>query len=268
MAEADPYALYAIRYAHMAERRAAENFIGGDPHDGPMPMDYFIWAAVNASHRFVIDTGFNAETARRRQRQFLRCPAASLAHIGLDAGAIEDVVVTHMHYDHIGNFDLFPRARFHLQDREMAFATGRHMGHQTIRYAFDVETVVGLVRELYRDRVRFHDGTALLAPGFSLHWVGGHTAGLQVVRVWTRRGWVVLASDASHYYANMEATRPFPIVFHMGDMLEGYRTLRHLADSPRHIIPGHDPLVLARYPAPSPALDGIVARLDVEPGTD
>jgi glyoxylase-like metal-dependent hydrolase (beta-lactamase superfamily II) len=99
----------------------------------------------------------------------------------------------------------------------------------------------------------------------SVHHVGGHTAGLQCVRVWTARGWVVLASDASHLYANHEQGRPYPIVYNVGDMLEGFRTLQALADSPAHVIPGHDPLVLERYPAAAPALEGIVARVDVAP---
>jgi len=111
--------------------------------------------------------------------------------------------------------------------------------------------------------VRFHDGDAELAPGISLHYIGGHTMGLQVVRVATRRGWLVLASDASHFYANMEQVRPFPIVYNVAEMVEGYERLRALADSPAHIIPGHDPLVLERYPAPpDSALQGIVSRLD------
>jgi glyoxylase-like metal-dependent hydrolase (beta-lactamase superfamily II) len=86
--------------------------------------------------------------------------------------------------------------------------------------------------------------------------------GLQAVRVRTRRGWVVLASDASHFYAHLEQERPFPIVWSVADMVEGYRRLRELADSPAHIIPGHDPLVLERYPAPSRDMEGIVVRLD------
>jgi hypothetical protein len=82
------------------------------------------------------------------------------------------------------------------------------------------------------------------------------------VRVSTRRGSVVLASDASHFYANMEQQRPFPIVWSVADMLAGYDRLRGLAASPGHIIPGHDPLVLERYPAPTKELQGIVVRLD------
>jgi len=260
----EPFEIYAIRYASM-DRRGDEVFIGGDPHAGPIGMDYFVWVVLGKRQSFIVDTGFDAETAARRGRKFLRCPAESLKHLGLDAGEIKDVIITHMHYDHIGNFNRFPRATFHLQDREMAYATGRHMCHPAMSGAFDVENVVGLVREVYRGRVRFHDAPAELAPGLTLHPLGGHSAGLQVVRVWTRRGWMVLASDASHYYANMEEGRVFPIVYHVGDALEGYRRLRELASSPAHIIPGHDPQVMNRYQAPKRELEGIIVRLDEEP---
>jgi len=75
----------------------------------------------------------------------------------------------------------------------------------------------------------------------------------------------VLASDASHFYANMEQERPFPIVYNVADMLAGHKRAYALASSRQHVIPGHDPLVLQRYPAPVPELKGFIARLDVEP---
>jgi glyoxylase-like metal-dependent hydrolase (beta-lactamase superfamily II) len=98
----------------------------------------------------------------------------------------------------------------------------------------------------------------------TVHLVGGHSRGLQFVRVRTRRGWVVIASDASHYYANFEQGRPFPVVYDVGEMLEGYGTMRRLASSPAHIVPGHDPLVLQRYPA-QPGGPADIVRLDSEP---
>jgi glyoxylase-like metal-dependent hydrolase (beta-lactamase superfamily II) len=185
--------------------------------------------------------------------------------LGLEPGRVRDVIITHMHYDHCGNHHLFPEATFHLQDAEMAYATGRCMCHGVLAHTFEAEDVCAMVRRLFSGRLRFHDKVDELAPGLSLHQIGGHTMGLQAVRVWTRRGWVVLASDASHFYANMEQKRPFPIIYNLGDMLEGYAALERLASSHQHIVPGHDPLVLRRYPAPKPGLEGIVARLDVEP---
>lgn len=253
--------VYALKYAHH-ERRASENFIGGDPHDGPMPLDYFVWLARSGGREIVVDTGFSAAMAAKRSREHLRCPAEALALLGCEARAVKDVVITHLHYDHVGNFELFPAAEFHVQDLEMRYATGRYMRHGVFRGAYEVEDVVGMVRRVYAGRVRFCDGDAEIAPGVSVHLVGGHTMGLQVVRVATRRGHVVLASDAAHFYANMEQVRPFPIVWSVADMVAGYARIAALADSPAHIVPGHDPLVMARYPAPSAALEGIAVRLD------
>ncbi len=255
------YEVYAIKYAHH-ERNASANFLGGDPHDGPMPMDYFVWLIRGQGREIVVDTGFNVAMAAKRGRSVTLPVEEGLRLMGVNAAQVKDVAITHLHYDHVGNFDLFPAASFHLQDLEMQYATGRCMATEAMRHAYEVEDVAGMVRRVYAGRVRFHDGEGEIAPGVTLHHVGGHTMGLQIVRIATRRGWVVLASDASHYYANMEQERPFPIVYNVGDMVEGWHRARALADSAAHVIPGHDPLVLARYLAPAKDLEGVVARLD------
>lgn len=256
-----PFKVYAIRYATV-ERHASENFIGGDPHERGMDMDYFVWVAASDDKTWIIDTGFNKAAANKRKRSFLRCPAESLQLLGIDAAKVEDVIVTHLHYDHIGNFDLFPRARFHLQDAEMAFATGRYMGKQYFSAAYEVDEVVAMVRNVYAGRVQFHSGDTQLAPNISLHLIGGHTRGLQAVRLWTAAGWLVLASDASHYLANMHEGRPFPIVAEVTAMADGWDKLGTLVSDPSRIIPGHDPEVMRCFPAPSPELEGIIVRLD------
>jgi glyoxylase-like metal-dependent hydrolase (beta-lactamase superfamily II) len=265
MAESGHWEVYAIKYGHHADRRAAENFIGGDPHDGPMPLDFFVWAVVREGRAIVVDTGFDRKVAEKRQRQLLRSPAEGLQAIGVDAAQVEDVVVTHMHWDHAGSHELFPRARYHVQEKEIAYCTGKCMCHQALRHAFEPDDISAMIRRLFEGRLAFHDGADELAPGITLHHIGGHTMGLQILRVWTRRGWVVLASDATHFYANIEEGRPFPIVYNVAEMMDGHATIKRLADSRHHIIPGHDPLVLKRYPAARPGLEGIVARLDADP---
>jgi glyoxylase-like metal-dependent hydrolase (beta-lactamase superfamily II) len=249
MSELPRYEVFALRYATHDRLRSA-NFLHADEHDvGPMPMDYFVWLVRSAERAVQVDTRFKAAMAERRRRTLLRCPIDALRSLGVDPDAIADVILTHLHYDHAGNLAKLPHARFHVQDDEVGYATGRCMCYDPLRRAYAVEDVLELVRKLYADRLVFHDGDSRVAPGIELLRIGGHTRGLQAVRVHTARGWVVLASDASHYYENMEGDRPFPIVYNVADMLAGYRRLAAAADSPSHVIPGHDPQVLARYPA-------------------
>jgi glyoxylase-like metal-dependent hydrolase (beta-lactamase superfamily II) len=258
------YEILAIRYAHNAERKASENFLGGDPHDRPMPMDFFVWVLKGGDQTIVIDTGFDAAAAARRSRKVMRPVAEGLKAVGVDLAAVKDVILTHMHWDHAGNHDILPNARYHVQDREMEYCTGRCMCHGTLRHPFEADDVTAMVRKVFQGRVQFHNGASEIADGVSVHLVGGHSRGLQFVRVRTKRGWVVVASDATHYYGNFEDYRPFPIVYDVGETLEGYNEMRRLASSISHIVPGHDPLVLQRYPA-QPGGPADIVRLDIEP---
>ncbi len=270
MSSDDPtYEVLALRYATHEGRTARDNFLHPDDHAAPMPIDYFVWV-IRGPHgapeprEIVVDTGMGPETAARRAGRTMLAPVDDVLHrAGVDTATVQDVVLTHMHFDHAGRLDLFPRAIFHIQDAEMAFCTGRSMCHEVLRETFDVEHVRDAVAHLYTGRLRFHDGTAEIAPGITVHLVGGHSGGLQVVRVPTERGWVVLASDASHLWANIRTRSPFPIIADLTRVMEGYRLVEELADGPDHVIPGHDPLVRARFPS-LPGEPEIV-RLDVAP---
>jgi len=148
-----------------------------------------------------------------------------------------------------------------LQDGTVNFS----QAHPFFAHAYELEGVLSMVRLVYGAQVQFHNGDAEIVPGISVHHVGGHTLGLQVVRVWTRVGWVVLASDAAHYLANMTSGRPFPIVADVPQMIAGWERLKKLASRPQYIVPGHDPSVMQRYSEPAPSLRGVAVRLDAEP---
>ena len=257
------YEVYALRYASMA-RTSHDNFIRRDMHDGPMPLDFFVWLLKSGQRNILVDTGFGAQAAEERNRKLDCCPIEALGALQVRPEDVGDVVITHLHYDHAGNLDKLPNAVFHVQDAEMEYATGRCMCHATLRHPFRVDDVVTLLRHVYGSRVCFHRGNEAIAPGVELLHIGGPTKGLQAVRVFTARGWVVLASDASHYYANMRERNPFPLVYNVADMLAGHDICVRHADSPDHVVPGHDPLVLQYYPrAPGVALD--VACLHLPP---
>jgi len=261
------YEVYALRYAHAAQSSIRTFLLPPNPHDSPAPMDFYVWAIRSDKHTIVVDTGFNEAVGRRRRPEWkiLQPPDAALKKIGIDAATTGDVVISHLDWDHSGNTALFPKAKLHVQDAEVAFRTGRYMTHPFFSQRAEIDDVLATVRNVYAGKVQFHDGTGEIAPGVTVHLVGGHTAGMQVVRVPTARGWVVLASDAAHYWDNLRKRHPFPIVLDIGKMLEGFRVMEQLADGPDHIIPGHDPEVLQRFPAVTGAPD--IVRLDRPPAS-
>jgi glyoxylase-like metal-dependent hydrolase (beta-lactamase superfamily II) len=261
----EPFEVFALHYARHTGRSAGDNLLGAASDEAGCDLAYYVWVARRSDRVFVIDTGFGPQAAAQRGRELFEPPAERLRRLGIDARAVEDVILTHLHYDHAGTLDAFPQARFHVQDHEASFATGRCMCHGVLRHPYDVEDVVSFVRALYGGRVVFHDGSAELVPGLSLHRVGGHTAGLQVVRIWTRRGWLVLSSDAAHLFANLDRKIPFPILHDVAAMMEGHRMLHQLAASRDHIVAGHDPLVMSIYRPPAAELASVAVRLDEAP---
>src|SRR6267143_711292 len=221
------YEIYALRYATMSPRTPHLNYLVPDPHETTaQDLDYFVWLIRGHGREILVDTGFNAEEAKLRNRKLTLNPVDALARFGVNADDIKDVVVTHLHYDHAGNLDRFPNARFHLQDREMSYATGRCMCHGTLRHPFSVEHVTLMVRHVFSDRVSFHAGDGEVAPGVTLH-----------------RG------------------NPFPILYNLGDMFEGWDIAQRLAGHPDRVIPGHDPIVTEIYPRASDKVDAYALHL-------
>jgi len=256
--------VYALQYGERDNRTRAESFLFDDHPADEHPIDYFVWVVTNGTQTILVDTGYDSIEAKRRGRPILRDPVEALAGHGIRAEDIETVIVTHMHYDHAGGLDRYPSAQFHIQESEMAYATGPCMCNGALQMPFTVEHVVEMVRHIYSGRVVFHKGDAEVAPGVTVHRTGGHSKGMQVVRVETRIGPVCLASDATHFYENFQTGKIFPIVANVEEMAEGFRTIRKLAaGNDARVIPGHDPLVKNRFPAIGDT--GFVWRLDVEP---
>jgi glyoxylase-like metal-dependent hydrolase (beta-lactamase superfamily II) len=238
------YEVVALRYATLPGRQRGENFVFTSTRDRElMPMDYFVWVVRNDERVILVDTGCTRAVAQKRGRDFLHAVPELLSTIGISATDIDTVVLTHLHYDHAGGLDWFPAAQFHLQRSELEFATGHAMSHPALSGPVEVEDV-DRIRHLVDDgRVSLADGFVPLADGIELHRLGGHTGGLQVVRVRTARGWLVLASDALHYTENRTSGNPFPLVANVVEMLDGHRRCEELADSDELVIPGHDPHV-------------------------
>ncbi|MBM3684329.1 MAG: N-acyl homoserine lactonase family protein [Actinobacteria bacterium] len=258
--------VYACKFAEHTGTRG-HYFYGsaGDPHDAPVDLDFFVWlirpvGSTTDADSVVVDAGFCAEVAARRNRRHLRRPSDALAALGVDVANVRTVVLSHLHYDHIGDLEPFELARFVLQEREMAFWTGRFAGRREYRALVEPDDVAGLVHANFAGRVHWVDGDAEIAPGVSVHLVGGHSPGLQAVRVATAAGPVVLALDAAHFWSNLEADLPFGIVHDLAGMYAAFDRLRELSGPDGMVVPGHDPALMRRYLAVE-GLNGVAVRI-------
>jgi glyoxylase-like metal-dependent hydrolase (beta-lactamase superfamily II) len=258
------YEVIAVRYGTLASRKSALYLhwdAYGEP-DADERLDYFFYLLRNREETIVLDTGFHPDSGRRRGRTCLIHPRCALSDLGIEPDGISRVIVSHLHYDHVGNLDLFPAARMQVPDRELSFWTSDAARHPQLSRHVDPPTIAQLVELEREQRVDRYDGAGELAPGIRAITVGGHSPGQQVFVVETAGAPVVLASDAVHLYEELEHDRPFAIVVNLIEMYRAYDVLRGLErELNAVVVPGHDPRVAERFAALPGTPEGLAFRL-------
>ena len=248
------YRVLAVRYAER-ETTLVDAYYRwssyGEP-DGPLDMSYYFWV-LQSLHEpdappIIIDCGFDPDLGRRMGRRCLCEPAEALARMGVDPAAVQRLVISHMHYDHIGNLDLFAHARISVARDELSFWTTDPIAR---RPQFASHTDPAGVQRLRQaadtGRVDEIGERAEIAPGLTAIRVGGHAPGQLVFEIAGEHGPLVLANDAVHYEAELESDRPFGIFSDLAGMYRGYDTVRALMSSGATLVPGHDPAVMERF---------------------
>jgi glyoxylase-like metal-dependent hydrolase (beta-lactamase superfamily II) len=247
---ATTYEAYALRYGGITVTKATKYYrydVYGEP-DERVGLDFFFWLLRNDERTVLVDCGYDdVRTAARGYLQDHR-PVELLSRLGVSSEDVDHVVLSHMHFDHIGNVDLFPNATFSVARAELGYWTGPFADRRLINESGDPHETA-LVADLLRaGRVHLVEGEEDVFPGIRVIPTRGHTPGQLVTDVATRSGQVVLASDAVHLYDELDLDRPYWVFHDLEGMYRSYDLLRTLAGRPgTRIVAGHDPAVATRF---------------------
>jgi glyoxylase-like metal-dependent hydrolase (beta-lactamase superfamily II) len=242
---AEQYELFMIRYGTRQATRSSvflEYHMYGEP-DGPIGMDYFFWVLRGRHGDVVIDTGFSATGGAKRKRETLIEPLQALSEIGVTPESVQLLVLTHLHYDHVGNVDAFPNARLVIPRTDFEFWMSPHAKQPLFHHSVE-DDELDLIRRAYADgRVELFDQRTEVAPGVEIIEVGGHSPGQSMLLVPTSAGTVLLASDAVHYYEEYERHMPFVTLASLVEMLDSFDVIDKLLNdgTAAHLVSGHDP---------------------------
>jgi glyoxylase-like metal-dependent hydrolase (beta-lactamase superfamily II) len=211
-------------------------------------------------HVALVDCGFRkGEWLNRYAFSGWEDPVDVLAKVGFKPEDVDVILVTHMHFDHMGNFEAFPNAKLYIQlDEYLGWSEAVCLAHQMeteeekawIFSSFDPEDLIRAAQGVSEGRVKFVRGDEEVLPGITAILAkDSHTFGTQWFLVQTRNGPFVVAGDAVYWYSNVE--RMWPPGYNQGNAFQQIHTyvrMRNvLKKQTSRIIPGHDPSVWERH---------------------
>lgn len=247
------YDVYAVRYASIPFR--VSGLIAGADTSRRLDIAMMVWLLKGPGNRnVVVDAGFHrADLVTRWKPQGFMTPAEAVARAGVKPEDVTDVIISHIHWDHLDGVDLFPNARVWIQREEFTHhldSTGA-VKDRAIDAA-DAKILAGIARQ---GRVMLVDGDAQeIIPGITVYTGGKHTFASQFAAVKTAEGTVVVASDNMYLYENLARHVAIAQTLDAASNLRAQERMVTLASNPRLIVPGHDPEVFTRFPSPG---DGI-----------
>jgi len=256
---APTYEVIAVQYGELISSRSHVflNYSDYGQADAPFTIAYYFWAVRGEGRTIIIDTGYAADVAQSRGRTVLIDPIAALGALGVTTDFDGDIVLTHAHYDHIGNVRAFPNATFVMAQQEFDFWTSPTSKHELFKSLVEVDEIAALIELRDAGRLRFVDSNVDIAPGVRLLHSAGHTPGELMVAVDTAKGTILLTSDAVHFDEELERDMPFRHMCNLPASYESYREIRQMLHNSdiSIVIPGHDADVMTRFPPAAPPLN-------------
>jgi len=246
------YEVYAISYGVIPDFPVS-GLVAGADRSRKLDIQMMVWLLKGPNRaNILVDSGFYRDKFFKQWtvKDFIK-PSEAIAKVGLKPDDITDLIITHMHWDHADGMDLFPKARVWVQQDEYSYYAGEAWQSGGNHGGVDQDDVMALVKLNIEGRVRLAKGDDQeVASGIRVYTGGRHTYASQYVGVSTKSGTVVIASDNCYLYENLDKHVPVAQTWDAASNLKAQDRMKELASNPRLIVPGHDPSVFTRFPAP------------------
>ena len=244
------YEVFALKYAGPFDRKLAMTlFNTGWAED--IAINYYTWAIrAKSGETTLVDTGTGKVWGPKFKGFFP--PEQLVARLGIKPEQVTKIVITHMHFDHVGGgaefAEMFPDAKFYVQKKEFDFWINSPLSQRAVFKSLQNPDANKAFAELAKGpRVIEVDGDNVIGPDMQLLLAPGHTPGLQAVLIPTSRGQTIVGSDSAYLFRSFKEDVPSSLITNLPIWLETYDKLRSNAPV-ENIFPGHDSKMLTDFP--------------------
>jgi len=253
-ANAPNYSIEAIRVATWPDYSRATAVMGAP--QGNLEIVIVMWLLRGGGRTILVDTGYHHIKEFIARATEYTPPDKALREAGAQPADVTDVIISHVHGDHLDGLDLFPNATVWIQRKEYEHYTGdAWQPGGDHRYAMP-DNIMELVRRNLNNKLRLINGDNVeIIPGITVYTGVTHTFEAQYLRIAGDPPFV-LAVDSTKFYENLRTHRPAGNTKDAKAELAAQERMAKLAGSHDRIIPGHDPEMFKLYPT-----KGHVARI-------
>lgn len=241
------YKIYALKYAGPLTKSGA-HFLWQKNWDKKQNGNFYFWLIKNHDRMIIFDTGVNEKLAKEKNLPNYIKPNDLLSKINIDAKKISDIVISHMHWDHLGGLEFFPNAKFYISKNEFEFWTkNKIVKTDPFKLLSDTKSI-NYTKKLYKQKkIILINQEKEIFPGIKTIFAPGHSPALMALAIETKKGKAILASDSCYSFDNIKLNWPSDVIFNIKDSVETINKLKSLSDE-KLIFPGHDIKLATKYP--------------------
>jgi glyoxylase-like metal-dependent hydrolase (beta-lactamase superfamily II) len=246
--EKDHYQVYALKYLDTSVGSASNAAIGADPNDSVRNC-FMIWLLKGDNGRTIlVDAGY-IDTSSVPNEKYIR-PDLLLQRLNVFPSDITDIILTHPHWDHIGGITLFPKATVYMQKTDFEYYVGGLWQQDGHSRGFAKSNIPDILNVESEGRLKLVEGDSIeLMPGIRAFTGSKHSFENMylLINANSKDDKIILASDASWFYYNLEKLLSVPLVIDPAAYIEAMKRMKTMVSDPDLIIPGHDDLVFSKF---------------------